>query len=152
MRNVTQSRETSLPGGRATHTREGAVDRSQVAGWLRRYVESWKSYDRAQIGELFSEGAEYRYHPYDDPVWGRDAIVESWFEDPDPAATYDGSYEPVAVDGDTAVAVGHSTYLKEDGSIEKVYDNCYVMRFDGDGRCREFTEFYMLRSSGQGAV
>jgi hypothetical protein len=127
------------------------VDRSQVAGWLRRYVESWKSYDRAQIGELFSEGAEYRYHPYDDPVRGRDAIVESWFEDPDPAATYDGSYEPVAVDGDTAAAVGHSTYLKEDGSIEKVYDNCYVMRFDGDGRCREFTEFYMLRPSGQGS-
>jgi hypothetical protein len=48
--------------------------------------------------------------------------------------------------------VGHSTYLKKDGSSEKVYDNCYVMRFDGDGRCREFTEFYMLRPSGQGAV
>jgi ketosteroid isomerase-like protein len=51
------------------------VDRSQVAGWLRRYMEAWKSYDRAQIGELFSEGAEYRYHPYDDPV--RDGMRSS---------------------------------------------------------------------------
>ena len=121
------------------------MDRTQVAGWLRRYVEAWKSYDRSQIGELFSEGAEYRDNPYDDPVRGRDAIVESWFEDPDPAASYDGSYEPVAVDGDIAVAVGHSTYLKPDGSIEKIYDNCMVMSFNDDGRCRSYTEFYMRR-------
>ena len=25
----------------------------------------------------------------------------------------------------------------------KVFHNCFVMRFDDDGRCREFTEFYM---------
>ena len=29
--------------------------------------------------------------------------------------------------------------------MEKVYDNCFVMRFDGDGRCREFTEWFMKR-------
>lgn len=121
------------------------MDRSQVAGWLRRYVDAWKSYERNEIGDLFSDNAEYRYHPYDDPVRGRTAITESWFEDPDSADAYDGSYEPVAVDGDTAVAIGHSTYFKPDGSVEKIYDNCYLMRFDDDGRCREFTEFYMKR-------
>ena len=24
-----------------------------------------------------------------------------------------------------------------------VFHNCFVMRFDGDGRCREFTEYYV---------
>ena len=28
---------------------------------------------------LFAEQAEYRYHPYDEPIVGRDAVVESWF-------------------------------------------------------------------------
>jgi hypothetical protein len=27
----------------------------------------------------------------------------------------------------------------------RAYDNCFVMRFDSDGRCREFTEWYMKR-------
>jgi hypothetical protein len=117
-----------------------------VANWLARYVDAWKSYDRSQIADLFSANAQYRYHPYDDPVRGRDEIVESWFGDnKDEPNTYDGKYEPVVVDGDTAVATGYSTYFTKDGSVDKVYDNCYIMRFDGDGRCREFTEFFMLR-------
>jgi ketosteroid isomerase-like protein len=121
------------------------MNTEQVASWLEAYVTAWKSYDRDAIGALFSDDAEYRYHPYDDPVRGREAIVASWLEDPDEPGTYDASYEPVAVDGDTAVAVGSSTYFAADGSVEKVYDNCYVIRFAADGRCRQFTEWYMQR-------
>jgi hypothetical protein len=29
--------------------------------------------------------------------------------------------------------------------VTQVFDNCFVMRFDGDGRCREFTEYYTKR-------
>jgi ketosteroid isomerase-like protein len=121
------------------------VDREQVARWLEDYVGAWKSYDRAAIGALFTDDAEYRYHPYDEPVSGRDAIVESWFEEPDEPGTYDARYEPLAVEGDVAVATGNSTYYAADGSVEKVYDNCYVIRFAADGRCREFTEWFMER-------
>jgi hypothetical protein len=31
------------------------------------------------------------------------------------------------------------------GPLREVFDNCFVMRFDADGRCREFTEWYMKR-------
>ena len=57
------------------------MDATDVDRWLARYVAAWKSYDREAIGELFSEDAAYRYHPYDEPVIGRAAIVESWFEE-----------------------------------------------------------------------
>jgi len=30
----------------------------------------------------------------------------------------------------------------------EVYDNCFVMRFDAAGRCREFTEWYVRRPRG----
>jgi hypothetical protein len=44
------------------------------------------------------------------------------------------------------VATGTSIYRKlPDGPIARVYDNCFVMRFDADGRCREFTEYYLQR-------
>lgn len=122
------------------------MDREQVTDWLDRYVAAWKSYDRGEIAELFTAGAEYRYHPYDEePVRGRKAIAASWLEEPDPPATYRGVYRPIAIDGDVAVATGKSTYLAADGSVEQVYDNCFIMRFDASGRCSQFTEWYMKR-------
>lgn len=121
------------------------MDREKVQGWLDRYVAAWKSYDREEIAELFSENADYRYHPYDKPVTGRAAIVESWFADPDEPGTFDGNYSPAAIDGDAAVATGSSTYRRADGSIEKIYDNCFVMSFDRDGRCSSFTEWFIER-------
>jgi hypothetical protein len=36
------------------------MDRSEVQGWLDRYVEAWKSYDRGPIEPLFAEDVEYR--------------------------------------------------------------------------------------------
>ena len=124
----------------------------QVQRWLDAYLEAWKSYDRASIEALFSTDVRYRYHPYDDPIVGRDAVVESWlaeaaFEEAserDAPGTYDGSYHPVAVDGDVAVAVGASTYTDGPGGpVKDVYHNCWLLRFAPDGRCREFTEWYM---------
>jgi uncharacterized protein (TIGR02246 family) len=123
------------------------VDRLAVSRWLTAYVDAWKTYDRDKIADLFTEDAHYRYHPYDNPVRGRDAIVQSWLEDPDEPGTFDARYEPVAVDGDVAVAVGTSSYRDASGLIDRVYDNIFVVRFDDDGRCREFTEWYMKRPS-----
>jgi ketosteroid isomerase-like protein len=118
------------------------MERADVQRWLDDYVAAWKSYDREAIGALFAEDCEYSYRPHGDTVRGRDAIVRSWLDDdPDKPGTYDASYAPFAVDGDAAVAVGTSSYTER----ETVYDNCYLLRFDAEGRCSEFTEFFMKR-------
>jgi hypothetical protein len=134
---------------------EKAVTNAEsVAAWLDRYVEAWKSYDRGQIEALFGDEVSYRFHPYDEPVVGREAVVESWLGEGDhPGAserdepgTYEASYRPVAVDGNVAVAVGTSTYYDSPGGkVVRVYDNCFVMRFDAESRCVEFTEWFMQR-------
>jgi len=125
-----------------------------VQRWLDAYLDAWKTYDRASIEALFGEDVAYRYHPADEPISGRDAVVASWLGEGehegastrDEPGTYEGSYRPIAVEGDVVVAVGTSTYSERpDGPVTMVYDNCWVIRFDGDGRCREFTEWYMKR-------
>ena len=130
------------------------MDRADVARWLDEYVEAWRTYDRDRITALFTEDVEYRYHPYDEPIAGRNGVVESWLgegehEDAssrDEEGTYDASYAPVAVEGDVAVATGSSTYYENPGGpVDNVYENCFVMRFSDDGRCREFTEWYIKR-------
>lgn len=119
------------------------LDRARFGGWLDRYVAAWKSYDPAAIADLFSEDAEYRYHPRDEPVKGREAIVASWLEARDDPGTYDAKYEPLAIDGDIYVASGWSRYFGADGKLGDEYSNVYVCRFDEAGRCREFTEWWI---------
>jgi ketosteroid isomerase-like protein len=121
------------------------TDRETVSAWLDAYVAAWKSYDREAIAALWTEDARQRYHPFDEWIRGREAIVESWLDEPDEPGTYDASYAPVVVDGDVAVATGTSTYYEESGSERAVYDNCFLMRFDESGRCAEFTEWFMER-------
>jgi len=126
------------------------MDHSTAQQWLDRYVAAWLTYDRDAIGALFSDDVTYRYHPWDEPVVGRDSVVSSWLGEGgegastrDAPGTYGGSYAPVAVDGDVVVATGTSTYREEpDGQVTRTFANCFVMRFDGEGRCRDFTEYY----------
>ena len=64
----------------------------------------------------------------------------------DQPGTWEAEYRTIAVDGDVAVAVGSTTYATEPGGpVDRVYDNCFVLRFDAYGRCREFTEWYVKR-------
>ena len=120
------------------------MDKDTVAKWLNNYVEAWKSYDRRAIGDLFSEDAEYIYHPWDQPIHGREAIVASWLESPDAPGSFDAHYEPIAIEGDTAVAAGRSRYFKAGTTdIEHEYNNVFIMHFDKDGRCASFRELFM---------
>jgi uncharacterized protein (TIGR02246 family) len=124
------------------------MDRSAVQRWLDAYVHAWLTYDPAEIGALFSEDAVYYYHPYGDPVRGRDAIVASWVEPDhrDAPGTYTGHYELIAVDGAVAVSNGRSRYFQADGTtLKREFDNLFVLRFDDAGRCSEFREWYMER-------
>lgn len=127
-----------------------SIDREAVDRWLGDYVAAWKSYDRDAILALFAENVDYRYRPYGDEITGRDAVASSWLDDdPDDPGTYDADYRVIAVDGEIAVATGTSTYVKEPGGpVDKVYDNCFVIRFDENGRCAEFTEWFMQRPPG----
>lgn len=120
-----------------------------VQAWLDRYVEAWRTYDAERIGDLFSADAEYRYHPWDDPVRGRAAIVTTWLEPSgsasqrDAPGSWDASYEPLFVADDVAVTTGTTRYFGPDGSLVRVYHNLWVLRFDAEGRAREFSEWYM---------
>jgi len=122
------------------------VNRTDFQAWLDRYIDAWRSADGAAIGDLFTADAEYFHGPYRDPIRGRDAIVRDWVDNPDAAGSWEADYRPLAVDGDVAVATGESRY-RSDGSatFDKAYSNVFVCRFDADGRCREFREWFIER-------
>ena len=122
------------------------MTRDDVAAWLDRYLAAWQSYDRDAIADLFAEDAAQRFRPSEEPAVGREAIVASWLDEErlDPPGSWEARYEPYAVEGDRAVVTGVTTYF-EDGAVARVYDNVFALRFDGEGRCSELTEWFMLR-------
>lgn len=90
------------------------MDRQAVVDWLTRYVAAWKSYDPQQIGALFSENATYAYNPFDAPLQGQQAMIESWLSPKrkDEPNTYDADYQGLVVEGQTAITNGRTFYYE----------------------------------------
>jgi ketosteroid isomerase-like protein len=121
------------------------MDDVRAQRWLDDYVAAWRNGDRDRIGELFSEQVSYRYHPYDHPVLGREAVVQSWLEDANPSEEWEAEYRIYAVDGQRAVATGTTRYLATDDHPERFYYNVFLVEFDDEGRCAAFTEYFVKR-------
>jgi ketosteroid isomerase-like protein len=118
------------------------IDTEHARRWVESYLATWTSNDRADIEALFTPDASYRYRPYADPVVGRDKIVATWLENKDDPGTWTANLQPLVVSGDLAVVTGTVDY-----EAGPVYSNLWVIRFGDDGRCSEFTEWYMDRSA-----
>lgn len=123
------------------------MNRSGVVDWLKAYAHAWETYDPSSIGNLFNEHATYSYYPFEQPVAGRDAIVASWLANRDAHGTYEGHYEPIAIEGDVAVTNGRSRYFKDStrSKLTKEWDNIFVIKFDEHGRCLSFREWFVAR-------
>jgi hypothetical protein len=115
----------------------------QAQRWLDAYVEAWRSYDEPTIRALFADDARYAYHPYDEPLTGPDAIARSWLENRDEPGTWEASYTPSLVSGDTVIAKGETRYT--DGNV---FSNLFELEFDAEGRCTRFVEWYVHHPKG----
>jgi hypothetical protein len=121
------------------------ISHAEFQDWLDRYVAAWTSYDPQAIGALFSADATYRYHPEDEPVKGRDAIVADWLQDPDQPGEYDARYAPLAIDPTNGnhVASGWSRYFTSTGDLKDEYWNIYLVTFDDAMQASSFTEWWI---------
>ena len=121
------------------------MNRQSLQEWLDKYVDAWRTYDPAQIGDLFSEDALYIYSPFDEqnPLRGREAIVADWLKEPDPVGSWEAHYVPIAVEGNVGVAQGRTRYFSPDGTIKREFDNIFVLQFNEPGRCTRFSEWFM---------
>jgi len=118
------------------------LDRDDFAAWLVRYVEAWRSRDADDIGALFGAECSYSYDGGHNAVQGREAIVKGWLDDEDDGA-WEAAYEPLAVEDEVHVAIGHTRYFDDAGLVRDEYSNIFVCRFDENGQCSSFSEWFM---------
>lgn len=129
--------------------RPGAVtpDRAAVQAWLDAYVRAWQSFDPAAIADLWTVDATW-HRPFAIRTQGREAITAAWLAEQhlDTPGGYDAHYAPIAIDGDIAVTQGRTRFFDPGtGEVLTDYDNIWVLRFEADGRCSEFHEWYSDR-------
>jgi uncharacterized protein (TIGR02246 family) len=121
------------------------VSREQVERWLAAYVEAWRTDDPERIGDLFTEDASYSPFPWTGSWQGRDAIVNGWLGHRDWERRWTFRHEILAADADTAVIHGQTHYDATEDEPESEFSNIWVVRFGGDGRAREFREWWVQR-------
>jgi ketosteroid isomerase-like protein len=109
--------------------------------WIDAYRIAWESNDPADIGALFTEDAEYFTEPHARPWRGRAEIVRKWLARPDKPGDTTFEWQPLVETPELCVVQGRTTYL----SRAKVFSNLWVIRRAPDGRCHEFTEWWMQR-------
>jgi ketosteroid isomerase-like protein len=114
---------------------------SRVTAWIDGYVRAWNSNDPDEIGALFTEDAAYFTAPFREPWRGREQIVKSWLERRDEPGETTFQWTPLSVTGELAIIQGTTSYP------DQRFSNLWVIRLSADGRCREFTEWWMEHPS-----
>ena len=118
--------------------------RESVQSWLDAYVAAWKSYDEADIADLWTKDSVW-HRPFDIRATGREQIVAEWMSEKDAfvGERFEAHYEPIAIDGQKVVAHGRTIFFDSaTGEVDTAYDNVWILRFGADGRCSEFHEWY----------
>lgn len=119
----------------------------EVQAWLDGCIEAWRTNDESSVRDLFSTDAVYSYRPWESDkhsARGIDDVVAAWLDHQDDLGAWNARYHPYAVEDERAVAVGWSRYDARDDQPERTYHNAFLLRFAHDGKCAEFSEFYML--------
>ena len=125
-----------------------------LADWLDRYEQAWRNNDAAQIADLFTDDAVYRWHPWEEPsdgADGRDEIVQAWLDQPDDPDDWTLDCEPLAVNGELGVARCVTRYRATARGPARIYHNVWLVSLTDDGRCSEFTEYFMKEPTEESA-
>jgi uncharacterized protein (TIGR02246 family) len=112
---------------------------SRVDAWVDDYVRAWNSNDPADIRALFAQDAAYHTEPYSPPWRGRDEIVRHRLDRKDEPGQTEFRWHPLAVTPEVAIIQGETVYH----TPPHTYSNLWVIRLDAEGRCTEFTEWWM---------
>ena len=136
---------------------DGALTKDGVEAWLEAHDAAWRAAGRDAIADLFSEDAVYHLGPFEEswrglagPFRGRDAIAAGWLAGGIEGERFEVESEILAIDGQRAAVRRRITYLEADGSVESRWDTCWVVDFDGTGRCTEYREWYVEGSAASG--
>jgi ketosteroid isomerase-like protein len=120
-----------------------ALKEKHLDRWVKAYRRAWESNDPEHIAALWTEDAALYRRPDEEPVLGRDAIVNAWLEVADAPGETLFEYQVLGFGDGVGFVRGWTTYQTDPPGE---YSNLWVIRLDKDGRAHEFTEWWMEKA------
>jgi hypothetical protein len=111
----------------------------RLDAWMDAYVEAWESNRADDIAALFHPDAVYDPQTADGELHGHEEIVEWWQDIDDTPGNWEFEWLPLVETDEVAVVTATTRYLEPAAS----YRNLFVIRFDDEHRCTDFTEWYI---------
>jgi hypothetical protein len=124
------------------------VTRASAAAWLERFCKGWEGRETDALVGLFTEDGSFWETPFDPPEVGADAMRDGWDELWPSQRDRRMHGEILAVDGEVAVARWWARYTRMPDGVDRELDGVFLLRFAGDGRCRELIEWRHARDDG----
>ncbi len=115
------------------------MDRRMLEAWLEGYIRAWNSNDPHEIGGLFAEDACYYTAPHREPWRGRAGIVAGWLGRKDEPGSFTFRHQVLAATPELGIVRGWTRYADP----PQEYSNLWLIALDEQGRCVEFTEWWM---------
>lgn len=107
--------------------------------WMDGYVQAWTTNDADDIASLFSRDAVYDPQTPEGEWDGIDEIVRRWQDRDQDEENWEFEWRPLLETDEMAVVTGRTVYLDPQVS----YRNLFVIRFDEQDRCSDFTEWWI---------
>lgn len=111
----------------------------RVTAWIDAYERAWRTPGTEPLRDLFTAEASYRAAPFDEPLYGREAIATFWEAEREGGdEAFRLTAEIVVADGTTGVARVEVEY---GDPVIRTYRDLWIITLDDTGRCRAFEEW-----------
>lgn len=114
--------------------------------WLESYGKASQENDARASAELFTSDARYYERPFDEPMIGREAIYQYWFEGAQALKDKRSIYEIYSVKDRLGIARWRSQFTVIQTGIPMALDCLFLVSFDEDGLCSEFREWWHVQT------
>jgi hypothetical protein len=106
----------------------------EIATWVERYLQAWRTNATDDIEALFTDAAEYHERPYETDLIGRDDIVAGW------QSRWDWQQGGWTFEWTTRSTTGRTAVIDGVGHYQELgdFDNEWTVTIDEDGRCSRF--------------
>ena len=119
-----------------------------LSAWLEAYRQAWESRDPYAAAALFSADAEYFETPFGTPARGPEGVRDYWANATRNQSDITFSYVIVCTSGDAAVARWEAAFTRVTSGVTARLDGVFLLRFDGEGLCRELREWWHIVEAG----
>ncbi|CAN5494317.1 MAG: nuclear transport factor 2 family protein [Chloroflexi bacterium] len=115
---------------------------------LESYKQAWEQRDPEQAVALFSEHAEYREEPFEEPLIGANAIRAYWNEAAATQVHVEFDAENIWVRGRTVLASWHAAYTRRSNAERIRLRGFMTLEVDDAGKVWRFREWWHRRTVG----